>query len=78
MGQVNVQRRNGHSTLAGGMKVSTRGRITRFTGLADPIHGFTARTGLLDDRLSGMPSTQTRDLVRSNVGKRQVRDIHIQ
>ena len=78
VGQVHLQGRDRHIAVRGGMKISALGLVLGRAGGANPVHGFTARAHLRNDRLSRMAPTQATQFDVADLLKRQIGNVHVQ
>ena len=78
IGQVDLQRRDRHMAVGGGVEVGALARLARVAGRADPVDGLAARAGLRDHRLAGMAAAEPGDAPRQLVGIGAIRDVHVE
>ena len=57
--EIDLQGCDGDMTLFGGMKIGAFAIVHGLASIAYPVHGFTARTQLCDDRFCRMSAAQT-------------------
>ena len=78
VGQVHLQRRDGHMALRRGVEIGALGIVLGRPGAADPVHGFAVRAGLRDHFLRRMAAPQAADLEGLELFVRQVRDVDVE
>ena len=78
LGQIDLQRRNGHEALCDRVKVRAIARVLGVAGSADPVDQFTARISGFDHRFGLVAAPKSSHLESSEFIVRDVRDIHIE
>jgi hypothetical protein len=78
VGQVHLERRDGHPPLRHRMEIGALAGFARITGRPDPVDRLAAGIGLGDDRRTGMPAPQPGGGPGQLVGIGPVRDVHVE